>query len=242
MWQRKNLRPWVSDPELMAKYQVIIAAKQDRLSRADWRDEGDLRRWAEDHGKILYIVDRNLRWPPREGPQYEDDVERWNRGAEDAYREWANTSRRYKRMQRGRIADNYLVGRATYGYERVPAEDGGGMTMVIYEPHARIVREAVDRYLAGESTAKIRDDFNARGIPPPMGKRWHQVTLSNLLRNPALAGRRMDSWGKDELERKRFSGSRESSRGPNMSSFARASTRGHTGRESRPPTWRCLPQ
>lgn len=202
MWERKNLRPWVTDPELMARYQVIIAAKQDRLSRADWRDEDDLRRWAEDHGKILYVIDRNLRWPPREGPQYEDDVERWNRGAEDAYREWATTSRRYKRMQRGRIADNCLVGRATYGYERVPAEDGDGMTLVIYEPHARIVREAVDRYLAGESTAKIRDDFNARGIPSPMEKSWHQVTLSNLLRNPALAGRRMDGWGKDERERK----------------------------------------
>jgi len=64
MWERKALKPWVTDPELMAKYQGIVAAKQDRLSRADWRDEAELRMWTENNGKVLFIVDRDVRWPP----------------------------------------------------------------------------------------------------------------------------------------------------------------------------------
>src|SRR5258708_2242523 len=44
MWQRPNLRPWVTQPDLMARYDGIVAAKQDRLSRAKWRDETDIRR------------------------------------------------------------------------------------------------------------------------------------------------------------------------------------------------------
>ncbi len=193
----------------MAKYQGIVAAKQDRLSRADWRDEEDLRRWAEDNGKTLFIVDRNLRWPPRDDANHDDDVSRWNDGAEAAHREWSSTSRRYKRMHRNLIDNNLLVGKPTYGYRISVNEGTMHKTLAIYEPQARIVREAADRYLGGESIGQITDDFNDRGIPSPMGKRWHQVTLSNLLRNPAIAGMRMDNWGKDEKQRKtilRFDG------------------------------------
>src|SRR5580704_787209 len=95
MWDRPKLRPWVTDPDLMAQYDGIVAAKQDRLSRADWSDEARIRLWAEEHGKTLFIVDRNLQWPPRNA----DDRERWSNGAEQARREWENTSKRYRRMQ-----------------------------------------------------------------------------------------------------------------------------------------------
>ena len=56
MHKRPNLGAWVTDPGLMDRYQGIVAAKQDRLSRAAWRDEGDLRRWAEDNGKVSDLV------------------------------------------------------------------------------------------------------------------------------------------------------------------------------------------
>lgn len=116
MWQRKNLRPWVTEAELMTKYQGIVAAKQDRLSRGDWRDEAELRIWAETNGKTLFIVDRELRWPPREGAHHNEDVTNWNRGAEEAHREWNNISKRYKRMLKNRVDNNELTGRPVYGY------------------------------------------------------------------------------------------------------------------------------
>ena len=85
-----------------------------------------------------------------------------------------------------------------------------------YKPEADVMREASRRYLAGETVDAIVADFNARGIPgagyakdPVTGKRakdadgnytnerckWSARTLAGLLRNPALAGRRIDASG-----------------------------------------------
>jgi hypothetical protein len=189
MGERKNLRPWVTDPELMTKYQGIVAAKQDRLSRADLRDEAELRIWAETNGKTLFIVDRKLRWPPREGAHHDDDVTNWNHGAEEAHREWNNTSKRYKRMLKNRVDNNELTGRPVYGYRSAGINCGESpchcwekrlddrKTLAIYEPEAQVVREARDRYLAGETLEQICDDFNTRGVPSPVfrgepGKHW----------------------------------------------------------------------
>jgi hypothetical protein len=216
MRQRKHLGPWVTQPDLMAKYQAIVAAKQDRLSRADWRDEGDLRRWAEDNGKVLIIVERNLRWPPREGASRDEDIARWNRGAEDAHHEWNVTSRRYRRMIRQRTANNELAGKPIYGFRSTGIGCGetpcscwqhgkdDHKTLTAYEPEAAVVREAVTRYLAGESLRDVCDDLNARGIPSPTyrgkpGKCWYPTTLGELLRNPSIAGRRMNAEGKTIL-------------------------------------------
>jgi hypothetical protein len=192
MWQRKNLKPWVTDSQLMAKYQGIVAAKQDRLSRADWQDEEALRAWAVEHGKTLFIVDKNLRWPPRDDPRYhDDDVAAWHRGAEEAHREWNTDSRRYTRMHRNLLSNNYLNSRAPYGYriygvncnespcrcyERKQEDH---KKLVIYEPEAELIREAVRRYLDGESLVTISDDFG-----------WNFQTLAKRLRSPAIAGRR----------------------------------------------------
>lgn len=219
MEERKYLRPWVTDPELMAKYQGIVAAKQDRLSRADWRDEAELRIWAETNGKTLFIVDRDLRWPPRAGAHHDDDVTNWNRGAEEAHREWNNTSKRYTRMLKQLVSNNELTGRPVYGYRSAGINCGQSpcrcwekrvddhKTLAIYEPEAQVVREAKDRYLADETLQKICDDFNAREVPSPLfqgepGKFWWPRRLGMILRNPAIAGRRMNNSYADESERK----------------------------------------
>jgi hypothetical protein len=211
MAQRKELGPWVTDPELMGRYQGIVAAKQDRLSREDWRDEAELRMWAENNGKTLFIVDRDLRWPPRDGAHHDDDVTNWNRGAEEAHLEWANTSRRYKRMVKLRTDNNELTGKPIFGYKSagincgespcrcVEKKQDDRKTLVVFEPEAKVVREAKDRYLSGESLEKICDDFNAREIPSPTGKQWWSRALGKILRNSSIAGRRMNNAGKTVL-------------------------------------------
>ena len=62
-------------------------------------------------------------------------------------------------------------------------------TLTIYEPEARIVRDVVTRYLAGESTESIVKDY----------PRWVPSSLARFLRNPAIAGRRMNKEGKTVL-------------------------------------------
>jgi Resolvase, N terminal domain/Recombinase len=198
MWDRKNLRPWVTDARLMARYQGIVAAKQDRLSRADWQDEEALRAWAVANGKTLFIVDKDLRWPPRDDPRFhDDDVAAWHRGAEEAHREWTTDSRRYKRMHRNLLDNNYLNTRRPYGYRIYGVNCGESpcrcsekkledhKTLIIYEPEAKYIREAARRYLGGESLTAICDDFNTRE-----GQRWNFQTLAKRLRSPAIAGRR----------------------------------------------------
>ena len=201
MWDRKNARPWVTQPDLMMRYQAIVVSKHDRLSRADWRDEGDIRRWAEDNHKVLYLTEQDLRWPPRDA----NDRQRWNNEAEQSRREWESTSRRYKRMVRYRNEHNYLAGRPGYGFRAVGVNCGESPCVCwerdhvedfkiaqIYEPEAEKIREAKTRYLGGEALEPIARDFG-----------WHVNTLARRLRNPAMAGRRMNNYyAKSEKERK----------------------------------------
>ena len=218
MWDRPNTKPWVTQPDLMAKYQGIVSAKMDRWTRADWYLEAMIRMWAEKNHIALILVEKNLRWPPRQGEHYNDDVSAWNREAENANREWNNTSRRYKRANQQLISDNFVTGRAPYGYrlmgaicQQVPCrcyeqDKDDHKILTKHESEARIMREIVDRYLAGETLIVIASDLNRRGVPGAVfrGKTgtFSDRTLAKWLRNPALAGRRMDNYGKPESERK----------------------------------------
>jgi site-specific DNA recombinase len=202
MWDRPNLRPWVTDPELMALYDGIVAAKQDRLSRADWSDEARIRLWAEEHGKTLFIVDRNLQWPPRTP----DDRERWNNGAEQARREWENTSKRYRRAQTYLRSQAFFVGKKPYGF-RIVTVPGSGRTPEddhkTLEPDpvtGPIVRSMAKRYLDGQSFRQIRDWLVSESIPVPQqpkdangdrkeGNGWTAQAVRRILSNPAIAGR-----------------------------------------------------
>ena len=194
MWDRPNLRDWVSRDDYMALYDGIVAAKQDRLSRADWSDEARIRLWAEENGKTLFIVDRNLRWPPRNA----DDRERWNNGAEQARREWENTSKRYSRMQRSLRDQHYFVGKRSYGFKIVDL--GDHKTLEIYEPEAKVVREIFRRYTKGESLKQISAWLIAEEIPAPQppkdedGKpislgNWSSQAVRRILHNPIYMGR-----------------------------------------------------
>ena len=60
-WDRKNLKPWVTEPEKMAMYDAVVAYKTDRWSRGTQEDFTRIEFWATQHGKRLIIVD---------GPQY----------------------------------------------------------------------------------------------------------------------------------------------------------------------------
>lgn len=61
-----------------------------------------------------------------------------------------------------------FVGRAPFGRRIVPAINGEGeriKTLAIDEVQADVLREARDRYLAGEKIADIVADFNRRDVP-----------------------------------------------------------------------------
>ena len=58
-FERDDLGPWLTDPELIAKWDVLCVAKLDRLTRS-LRDFDDIRKWCEAHGKVLVSVVESL--------------------------------------------------------------------------------------------------------------------------------------------------------------------------------------
>jgi len=187
-WERKELGPWMSDPLKRAEYDAIVPASQDRLSRAKWRDEVEIRKWAEDNRKVIFVYDTRLRWPPRDMP----DQIRWELGATSAREEWEKDSKRYKRMQRQLRENNYLTGKRSYGHKIVKSGDHK-----ILEPdpdESEVIEWAAKRYLEDDwSLARICRQLDADGKPAPNEKGWNPQTLARIFHNPVIAGRRQAS-------------------------------------------------
>lgn len=75
---------------------------------------------------------------------------------------------------------------------------GAEQRLVLNEAEAAILRECVQRVLAGESIWKITLDLNARGIPTSTGKTWAtQVLRRVLLRDRNWGMRKHQPLGKD---------------------------------------------
>lgn len=109
-----------------------------------------------------------------------------------ARKESEDKSRRIRRKhlelaQAGAITGNGSFARG-YGYQRMDTEHGS--RLVIVEEEAEVIREAAQRYLAGESFTSIVKDFNRRNIPPQRGDQWFAVTLRNIVRSGRVSGQR----------------------------------------------------
>lgn len=195
-WDRPELRPWVTEPELMAQYDAVVAYRLDRLSRGDNESTNAIEKWAHDNGKQLLTVDGLVY--PCEGT----DGIRWDVTKRIAHQEWLGYSEKYKRMQEYLRSQGALVGRQPYGY--AIAGEAKSKTLVIEQTEAEVIRDAAAAYLAGKTLQAICDELNAAGrLPRPYGKGkarrtvyWAPKTLSGALRNPVVYGRREDGDGR----------------------------------------------
>lgn len=100
-------------------------------------------------------------------------------------------------------------GTVPYGYRRryVTDEDGRVVDRVDepHEPESAVVREVVDRLLAGDTLRGITDDLNSRRVPPPGvghrlgrravgntdGTRWGRTSVRKLAMRPTNIGQRV---------------------------------------------------
>jgi len=100
-------------------------------------------------------------------------------GEQESY----NTSVRVKRMHEENARKGLPHGsRRPFGYEK------DGVTVV--EAEAKLIREARDRILRGDSLRSIATDWNERGVEPANAKQWHVSGLKALVRGPRIAGLR----------------------------------------------------
>jgi DNA invertase Pin-like site-specific DNA recombinase len=191
-WDRPSLRPWVTKPELMTRYDGIIAYKNDRLSRGAWADEVRIRLWAEENGKVL-IIAGGPQWPPR----HEGDRWSWEAMASQARREWEEIRERSVRSQKILRENHYLVGRPPFGYVIVPLDDH--KTLAPDPRIAPVLAEVARRYLAGATLTALCEYLELEGVKPAQAERWNQTSLRRVLENPSLKGRRKNAKGQTEL-------------------------------------------
>jgi DNA invertase Pin-like site-specific DNA recombinase len=177
-WDRPKLRPWVTDPALMASYDGILATKNDRLSRGEWDDEARIRQWAKQHGKVLVIAD-GPQWPPRD---FAEEVS-WDLLAKLAHQEWKDIRERSMNAQGKLREQGKLTGRPPVFY--VSAGVKYDHTIVPTEEGRRLVPEIFGRCIRGESLATI-----AAWLAEETGRPWWPRTVGTLIRNPTYMGRR----------------------------------------------------
>jgi site-specific DNA recombinase len=82
-----------------------------------------------------------------------------------------------------RTQGKYLGGPRPWGYNIIP-----GKGLVIHAGEARILKEAANRILAGESLTRVTADLNARGVKTNRGSRWTPGNFRRLLLRPTHAG------------------------------------------------------
>ena len=163
-WDRPKLRPWVTDPALMARFDGILAYRNDRLSRGCWSDEARIRMSAEEHRKVLVIVD-GPQWPPR----HDGDAWAWEAMAKQSRKEWEETRERSMRAQDELRDRGKLVGRPPFGY--VSAGVKYDHTIVPTDEGRRLVPEVFRRCIDGESLATIAGWLADQSRPAARGGR-----------------------------------------------------------------------
>ena len=87
-----------------------------------------------------------------------------------------------RKMQENAEAGRPHGGPRAFGYE--PDK------VTIREPEAAVIRQVVDRYLAGESTRSLATWLQETGVPSVSGKPWRTTTVRAILASPRMAGLR----------------------------------------------------
>lgn len=187
-YAKGKLRPdWVKALEMISSGQVDIVSVWE-ISRAS-RDRAT---WSAllaaclEAGVTLCVGGRmhDLTDP--------DDAFLLDLTASMAVRESAVTSKRTKRAASSRAERGAPHGRVVDGYKIEYDETTGRPVRRVPDPdRAPVVREIVQRLLAGESAYGIAHDLNDRGITTSSGKQWHGGNLVRRMTSPSLAGLRV---------------------------------------------------
>jgi DNA invertase Pin-like site-specific DNA recombinase len=86
-------------------------------------------------------------------------------------------------MERRAKSGKHHGGLVPFGYRH-----GGEACLIVVPHHAEIVRRIYREFLAGKSQAAIARDLDRENVTTARGGKWHQGTVSAILRNPVYKG------------------------------------------------------
>jgi site-specific DNA recombinase len=186
-FKRPELSSWLNRK---GEFDELLFWRLDRLVRGSF-DWADMVRWADANGKILASATEPLDLGNKFGRMVANMIVGIAEMESDNTKERVLGAHAYLR-QAGRFAG----GKPPYGSKTVPALGGKGFTLIEDPETLPVLREAIDRVLAGEAVNAIIADFNRRGIASPQdsqrdksaGQPWRAESLRRVLRNPAMLG------------------------------------------------------
>ena len=175
-FRRKGLGPWLTEPDKIAAWDILVCTKLDRACR-DVSDYLKLRTWCEKRGKTFIVLnnpDLDTRTPQ-------------GRAMGTMAATFAELEREMAK-ERNKERYDYLVeigrwpgGRISYGYRfdrdagHLVPDDGGT---------ADILRTMGDMAIAGKSQRQIAKWLNDNGHYTMIGREWKQDTVRRVLRHP----------------------------------------------------------
>lgn len=199
-FSRPELGPWLTDPVLINKYDVIAWWRLDRAVRS-MRDLHALAGWAKDHNKKLMFA---------EGPggaALEFDMSTPLSALIMTVLAFAAEMEAQQIKERVQSSHDYLAtqprwasGAPPYGYriiDRMVEGVARGKTLEIVPDEARMLREIADLLIGGESLWSIARLLNTSNVPAPKAgssykddrvPQWFPATLGEMLRSEKLLG------------------------------------------------------
>ena len=189
-FDRKELGPWLTDPELIEQWDVLIVAKLDRLSRSII-DFGTLLKWCQDHGKTIISVAESLDFGTAAGRMFANllimfaqfERERMSERRSEA----AAKLRKMAHWNGGTVNFGNMPVCICHGQRECKKASGWELTP---DPAVMpIVEHMAEMAISGSSGGAIARWLNAEEVPTPQGGTiWRPTSVLAVLRNPVLRG------------------------------------------------------
>jgi DNA invertase Pin-like site-specific DNA recombinase len=194
-FNRPELGPWLTDPVLIASYDVIVWWRLDRAARS-MTDLHLLAGWAKEHNKKLIFC---------EGPggaSLEIDTTSPLGMLLTTVLAFAAEMEAQSIKERVQSSHDYLAtqprwagGTAPYGY-RIVDREGGGKTLDVVPEEAETLRQIVHDIIAGHSLLLVAVQLNEKGVPAPQVSfdykkgtpEWRTSSLAKMLSSETLMG------------------------------------------------------
>lgn len=205
-WDRPDLKKWLT--ERRWDFDALIFTKTDRVfRRAD--DSVDLSRWAQEHKKILVIIDDGIKL---DFHTPESLLDPFSLAMAKMFLYMSSffaeiEGRRFMQRANDRVmflkrTDRWGYGIAPYGYVVAPHPSGKGKTLELDPMTQPVLHDIAEKRLLekGESLVRIVASLNDEGVPSPRdvrriqrgdkprGDSWTVGKLKRILTSPATQG------------------------------------------------------
>ncbi len=193
-FKRTQLGKWLTKPELVAQWDVLVVSKLDRLGRSA-RHLRNIRDWADTNGKRLHVIGQNLQWPIPKG-DFGSKLQ-WELLAVLA--EWElDTITERQAAARSKVHENGgFVSKPPYGFEVVG--ERYSRTIQPIPELAPVLRELITHALRGDTLLAMAQWLDAQGVAPRAvgGTSWAPGSVRRVLQSTSLKGRTLQTYTKD---------------------------------------------